>query len=263
MKRRFFSVLMALIVLISIFPKVNVKAAGIEYPKSLSAYLTSESLRVNGYGLYYIDVKGLSKDQRIFSSIKSSDPSVAIVHSVQNVYTSSKTTKVYKKAKNSNLTEKNSRLVVNIYKAGKCTISFKVGNVYYSTQLNVIKVDTEFADAAKSVSITGYYKGKNLVPKMSKYTNEINYFKSKDVKHPILKVKTKKGWRLTGVSSYDSKTGYKYTRNSAKGINKFDLRSMSKQGGEIRLSFTHTKSGLSCFTYLEFNTSGTKPIRYY
>lgn len=263
MKRRFFSVLMALIVLISIFPKVNVKAAGIEYPKSLSAYLTSYSLRVNGHGLYYIDVKGLSKDQRIFSSVKSSDPSVAIVHSVQNVYTSSKTTKVYKKAKNSNLTEKYSRLVVNIYKAGKCTISFKVGNVYYSTQLNVTKVDTEFADAAKSVSITGYNKGKNLVSKMNRNTNEVNYLKSQDVKHPILKVKTKKGWKLTGVSCYDSKTGYKYTRNSTKGIKKFDLHSMSKQGGNIRLDFTHTKTGQISWTDLEFNTSGTKPIRYY
>ena len=127
--------------------------AAITAPKSATAYLLSSD--GTSYSYLNLDITGLSSKQSVAkSSVKSSNKKVLAVDSIiTNTYKSSYKEEYFngQKARKSSSSGREVGITLQPKKAGKATVSYKVGSKKYKTAVTVKK----YVNPVKSIKITG------------------------------------------------------------------------------------------------------------
>lgn len=172
--------------------------AAIEYDKEQLVYLDNSS---NWQSIY---IYGLPKNQSLKkSSVKTSNSKIVKFDYITNSSsTSSRKTEYFekgRKAESSKNSDASASIDYSIKKAGKATISFKIGNKTYKTKVTALK----YTNPLKSLTITGVKKGKNLAGEFKK-SNLASAKVSKNVSKAVVTAKAAKGWGISDIEVEDN-----------------------------------------------------------
>lgn len=245
---------------VSALSPMAVSAAGPSVQANQTVYQTAKSGSSSTQSIYVYD---LTKSQTIKkSTVKSSDSKVAKLYALQkSTYSTSDKTEYYESGmKDSNYSYNDYSYLIRLrlLKAGKTTVSFKIGSKTYKTNLTVMG----YTNPLSSVKITGINKGKSVASKLNKQ-NSANLTLKKTAKNAVISLKAKKGWKITDVSMtyYKDNGGYSYSNERysyysyGEGKSSVALRVgnlVGKGKYNVNISMKNTSNGgyLNCSYYI-------------
>lgn len=262
--KKIFGVALAAMMAVTTLSPMAVQAADepqIEAPKTV--YLSSSKGTENAF----IQVFNLKESQMVKkSSVKSSNSKVAKLNYLDTsiskysgkteYFQSGMEDSSYNNSYNSNY------IGLELLKAGKSTISFKIGSKSYSTDITVKK----YTNPLRSVQISGISSGKNIASKLKK-RSDANLTLKKSAKNAVIKLKAKSGWKISNVSLarnkkvtygdsysyYDRVDSYNYA--SSKGASSVSLRVGTLKGKqpytvEVRMKNTKDGGSMDCYYFI-------------
>ncbi len=197
--KKVFVAALALTVMFTMLAPATAEAA-VTYNKSQTLYRTSKS----GTSYTSIYISNLTKSQTIKkTSVKSDKTSVAKPWYLSRSISSYKTEYF-----SSNMTGDSNNyysydIGLELKKAGKAKISFKIGSKTYTSTVTV----KNYTNPLSSVTITGVNGGKNIASKLSSSSSCSTLKLTKTTRNAVVKVKPKSGWKVTSISVENSQTG--------------------------------------------------------
>lgn len=236
------------IVLTTIIP-VTVEAKP-SYEEKFTAYRYNSNISTPRYTWFYVE--NLSKSDTIKkSSVKSSNTKSVKINYITKNYSGYETDYISPSYKHDSSSH-NYCIGLSLFKPGKSTISFKIGNKGYKTVVNVAKYENPLA--------TAKILGKNYASKL-KSENSYDGIKSKSTqKNQTFTFEANKNWKISSVEFYKYK---KLNKNSYSTIyeqswsyydspqNKAVCRVGTIEKGqfyEVGLTLTNTKTGGTMYT---------------
>ena len=197
--KKVFAAALALTVMFTMLAPVTAEAA-VTYNKSQTLYRTSKS----GTSYTGIQVSGLTKSQTIKkSSVKSDKTSVAKPWYLERSTYSYKTEYFSSNMTGNDYNSYSYYIGLELKKAGKAKISFKIGSKTYTSTVTV----KNYTNPLSSVTVTGVNSGKNIASKLNSSNYCYNLKLTKTTKNAVVKVKPKSGWKVTSINVENSQTG--------------------------------------------------------
>lgn len=197
--KKVFAAALALTVMFTMLAPATAEAA-VTYSKSQTLYRTIKS----GSSYTGISVGGLSKSQTIKkSSVKSSKTSVAKPWYLARSTSSYKTEHFSSNMTGFGYNSYSYTIGLELKKAGKAKISFKIGNKTYTSTVTV----KNYTNPLSSVTVTGVNSGKNIASRLNSSSSCSTLKLKKTTKNAVVKVKPKSGWKITNISVENSQTG--------------------------------------------------------
>lgn len=197
--KKVFAAALALTVMFTMLAPVTAEAA-VTYNKSQTLYRTSKS----GTSYMTIYVSGLTKSQTIKkSSVKSNKTGVARPWYLSRSISSYKTEYFSNNVKEDSNNYYSYGIGLELKKAGKAKISFKIGSKTYTSTVTV----KNYTNPLSSVTITGVNGGKNIASKLNSSSSCSTLKLTKTTRNAVVKVKPKSGWKVTSINVENSQTG--------------------------------------------------------
>ncbi len=243
--KKIFCAVMAFVLAATLVPvnTLTSEAASINAPKSVT--LVSQKGNIVGFS-----VESIPGGQQIdVSSVKSSNKSVATISSVSE-YAYPET--------DYDFANGNVYIYLKIVKFGTTKVSYKIGSKTYTTTVKLKdSKSSAYTNPLSSLTISGVNGGKNIASKFKKKSEVKGLKLSSTQKNGKIKVKAKKGWKISYVyvSDYDGDGGHYIGKSTDGGssytIDGFELEKKSKTYHTVEFSLQ--KGSKSVWLSVTFN----------
>ncbi len=246
MKQRFrekLAIVTCLALALSVFNPLTSQAA-VKAPSSAVGYLASSG--EYAYGNISFTVKGLKASEQIkLSSIKSSDTDVADISSINGSYSFD----------SSRVKDNYCDITLSATKAGKTTISYKVGKSTKKTQVTV----KNYVNPVKKITLTGVNGGDDFSA-LTKESSSVysssdsgNTFTVKETEDPVLSITPESGWYIRSVNSYLGgemvESYHKVEGKEYSGAQKFTLYKLFSDAQNLNIEFVNKDGGTIRVSY--------------